>query len=76
MHKYEKLLRDFETNLPETKLILSEVTPRMDALDQDVLNTSNLLYQLMETKSSLEVTIRRHTSLRNLNYYTDDKHIN
>ena len=58
--------------LPHTHLILSEIIPRMDALDRDVLQINEMIREIHDEK----ITIVKHHSLRYYEHYRDNKHVN
>ena len=58
--------------LPNTHLILSEIIPRMDALDRDVIQVNDMIRELNDEK----ITIVKHHSLRYYERYRDNKHVN
>lgn len=58
--------------LPDTHLILSEIIPRMDALDRDVLKVNEMIREISDDK----INIVKHHSLRYYEHYRDNKHVN
>ena len=60
---------------PEIKLIISEVTPRMDELDCQVQEANILLNELVESCENLFIV--RNSNLRNQDFFNPDdpKHI-
>ena len=68
----EILIKTCWDTLPDTHIILSEITPRMDMLDRDVFKVNKFLHQNFEN----DVTIIKHHSLQNQNLMKDNKHVN
>ena len=70
---FEHVINSFHKTLPNTKLIISEVTPRMDAFDRDVVQVNDLIKSF--TYDMENITIVKHHSLRNLQLMRDNKHV-
>ena len=69
----ESLIEHFQQALPHTQLILSEVTPRMDALDRDVFKVNQCIRSMVEQYSA--ITLVKHHSLRKMENFRDNKHV-
>ena len=65
------LVTECKQNLPNTELILSEIIPRMDGLDRDVIATNRMIHEMLQDE---EVIIIKHHSLRNRHFYSDNKY--
>ena len=73
---HEELLStitQLRSNFPEIKIILSEITPRFDSFDRDVLKLNALLFQTFKNDST--VYLLRHNNLRKEEFFFDNKHI-
>ena len=77
-HQLFTNIRDLAAKLQETfqgiKIILSEVTPRMDQVDKRVEEVNRLLHQFVQDKADFYII--RNSNLRNPGFYTDDVHLN
>ena len=67
------LVHEFQSILPNTKLILSELTPRMDSFDRDVLKVNEMIKTNIPVND--KITIIRHNSLRAFQHFRDNKHV-
>lgn len=67
------LVISFKQNLPNSQLILSEIIPRMDGLDRDVIATNRMIHEVLQDEE--QVIIVKHHSLRNQEFYNDNKHV-
>ena len=67
------LIESCQKYIPTSRIILSEITPRMDILDRDVFRINRLIH---ENYSNINmITIVKHHSLRNSNTMRDNKHV-
>ena len=70
-----RLVDKLKESFPGIKMILSEVTPRMDSIDKRVEEVNVLLTQYIEGKNDLFLT--RNSNLRNRDFFTaDGVHLN
>ena len=58
---------------PNTKILLSEITPRNDAFDREVMQLNALLFNSIRLADT--VYLVRQSSLRRSEYFHDNKHI-
>lgn len=66
------LVRKIKQKHYNVKIVLCEITPRMDKLDQTVLATNKLLRKSF--KSETNVFLVSHDNLRNVNFFYDERH--
>ena len=69
-----KVVLNAREKFPDTKLFLSEVTPRSDSLNEKVLKINSLLKNCLFNISNLKLVI--HSNLADQIYFYDDKHFN
>ena len=69
-----KVVLNAREKFPETKLFLSEVTPRSDSLNEKILKINSLLINCLFNISNLKLVI--HSNLADQIYFYDDKHFN
>ena len=69
-----KVVFNAREKFPETKLFLSEVTPRSDSLNEKVLKINSLLKNCLFNISNLKLVIL--SNLADQIYFYDDKHFN
>ena len=62
-----------EEKYKEIIIILSEITPRNDHLDAEVIRCNSLINAYYTSKD--HVFIAKHENLRNKYFFTDNKHI-
>ena len=69
----EKVVELAKQKLPDTYLIISEITPRMDHFDRDVFQTNTRIQDLAYNEGN--ITLIRHNNLRNYQSMKDNKHV-
>ena len=57
---------------PNTKILLSEITPRNDAFDREVMQLNALLFNSVRLDDT--VYLARHSNMRRSEYFHDNKH--
>eukprot|EP00112_Aurelia_sp_Birch-Aquarium-sp1_P012970 Seg2731.7 transcript_id=Seg2731.7/GoldUCD/mRNA.D3Y31 product="hypothetical protein" protein_id=Seg2731.7/GoldUCD/D3Y31 len=67
------LVHHFQNILPDTNLILSELTPRMDSFDRDIITVNEMIKTNIPINE--KITIIRHNSLRSFQHFRDNKHV-
>ena len=72
--EYCSIISKIKSNHPQLQIVLSEITPRFDLLDNQVLRLNALLFQTYRNDRS--VYIVRNNNLRKQSFYSDNKHIN
>ena len=66
-------IEKIKTNYPNIKIIISEITPRMDKLDTAVKATNTLISQYIDRTEN--IFIAKHGNLRARDFYYDRKHL-
>ena len=66
------IVEKLHNKYPNVKIILSEVTPRMDNIDQKVKSTNFLLEPYV--KQTDNVFLTKHSNMRKREFFRDDKH--
>ena len=70
---FEKVAELAKQKLPDTCLIISEITPRMDHFNRDVFQINSCIQDLAFNDGS--IILIRHNDLRNYQSMKDNKHV-
>ena len=71
--EYCSIISKIKDDFPNLKIVLSEITPSFDILDNQVLRLNALL--LASSKNDKSVYIIKNSNLRKESYFSDNKHI-